>query len=235
MRTIGLIGGLGPESTIDYYQRLIAAYQRRVTDGSYPPMIINSLDLERIVGLVTSMKLEELARELATEIERLARAGATIGALTANTPHIVFDEVERLSPIPLVSIVRATTDAAVRARLRKPLLLGTRFTMSGKFYPDAFSRAGVSLAVPSAADQDFIHDKYMNELVRGTFADGTRRRFVDLLHRLRDEQSIDGALLAGTELPLLLRSEHVEGVPLLDTTAIHVEAILDAALAGQAD
>jgi len=216
---LGLIGGLGPESTVDYYQRLVAT-------GKFPHIVINSIDLNRVVELVTANKLDTLAAELAREFDRLAVAGATLGAITANTPHIVFDAVEKLSPIPLVSIVRATRDAAVARGLRKPLLLGTRFTMRGTFYPEVFKTAGIALIVPPASEHDAIHDKYMNELVRGTFSDATRRWFVALIERMRAEHGIDGAILAGTELPLLLRGETIEGVPLLDTTAVHVDAIV---------
>lgn len=225
---IGLIGGLGPESTVDYYQRLVAAYRQRVTDGNYPHIVIDSMNLKRAVDLVSADKLDELAAELAREIDRLAAAGAEIGAITANTPHIVFDRVEKLSPIPLVSIVRAACDAAVSSGLKRLLLLGTRFTMQSKFYPDVFSQRGIEL-IP-APDQEYIHDKYMNELVRGVFADTTRRRFAEIIEAMRDEMEIDGAILAGTELPLLLRDVRIDGVPLLDTTAIHVDAILTAAL-----
>lgn len=223
---IGLIGGLGPESTADYYQRLIDAYQRRQGKGKYPHLVINSIDLNRVVDRMNANELDALAQELAGEVRRLADAGAALGAITANTPHIVFDQVEKLSPIPLVSIVRAACDAAVKRGLRKLALLGTRFTMTARFYPDVFSKHGIELIAP--ADRDYIHDKYMNELVRGTFSDETRRRFVAIIERMRGEHAIDGAILAGTELPLLLRSQRIEGVPFLDTTEIHVEAILDA-------
>lgn len=230
MKIIGLIGGLGPESTIDYYEKLIAGHRARTQDDSYPRIVINSLDLTRIVALVSAKKYDELAAELAGEVERLAAAGAAIAAITANTPHVVFDGVERRSRLPLISIVRAARDAAVAAGLHKPALLGTRFTMTGHFYPDVFSESGIALVTPSEAEQEFVHDKYMNELLVGTFSDETRRRFVALIGKMRDRDSIDGAILAGTELPLLLRGERIEGVPLLDTTEIHVNAILAAAL-----
>ncbi|HEX9163950.1 MAG TPA: amino acid racemase, partial [Thermoanaerobaculia bacterium] len=171
-----------------------------------------------------------LATELAREVERLAAAGANFGALTANTPHIVFDEVERLSPIPLISIVRTALSGTLAAGIRRPALLGTRFTMAGRFYPEVFSRAGITLIAPAESEHGWIHDKYMNELVRGTFSGETRRRFVALIERMRAESAIDGAILAGTELPLLLRNERIEGVPLLDTTEIHVNAIVSSAL-----
>lgn len=230
MKLMGLIGGLGPESTIDYYQRIISGYQARFSDGSYPQIVINSVNLQRAVDLITDNKLEDLGTWLGEEVDRLARAGATMGALTANTPHIVFDAIERRSSIPLVSIVRAARDEATKRGLRRLALLGTRFTMQARFYPDVFEQAGIDLIPPPASEHEAIHDKYMNELVRGTFADATRRYFASLIETMRDRDRIDGAILAGTELPLLLRGETIGGVALLDTTDIHVRAILDAAL-----
>lgn len=230
MKIIGLIGGLGPESTIDYYAKLVAAHRQRVSDDSYPRIVIDSVNLTRVVSLVSAKRYEELAAELAAEVGRVAAAGADFAALTANTPHVVFEDVERRSPIPLLSIVRAARDATLASHVRKPALLGTRFTMTGTFYPDVFARAGIELVVPTPAEQDLIHDKYMNELLVGTFSDDTRRKFVAIIERMRDEEGIDAALLAGTELPLLLRGQNIEGVPLLDTTEIHVEAIMTEAL-----
>jgi aspartate racemase len=229
MNIIGLIGGTGPESTIDYYRRLIAGHQQRTGDGSYPRIVINSIDLTPMIALVSAMKWEQLADELVREVARLEAAGASVGALTANTPHVVFDEIERRSDLPLVSIVRAACYDVARRGLRRVAVLGTRFTMTAPFYRDVFSRAGIEVVVPSAAEQDYLHDKYMNELLAGTFAEGTRARVREMIETLGREQKIDGAILAGTELPLLITDESVAGIPLLDTTAIHVEAILSAA------
>jgi len=139
MKTIGIVGGLGPESTIEYYRFLIAAYQERQPDGSFPSIIINSLDLQRGLALVTANQLDELAAFLADGVESLARAGASFGLMAANTPHIVFDEVQRRSPIPLLSIVEAAREAAQQLSLTRLALLGTGFTMKGRFYPEVFS------------------------------------------------------------------------------------------------
>src|SRR5215470_1114706 len=111
-KTIGMIGGIGPESTIDYYRLLLDAYRQRVPDGSAPSIIINSIDVNKALAMLDAGELQKLIDYLAPEIERLARAGADFAFLSANTPHIVFDELQRRSPIPLVSIVEATCTAA---------------------------------------------------------------------------------------------------------------------------
>jgi aspartate racemase len=224
MKTLGIIGGLGPESTIDYYGRIIALYRELTRDGSYPQFIINSVDLKKGLDFMEANDLTGMANFLLLEIEKLARAGADFGLISANTPHIVFDEVAPQSAIPLISIVEATCAAAKMRGLRKLALLGTKFTMKGEFYPKVFSRAGIQLLVPDPRDQDYIHDKYFNELVPGKFLPETRAGLFAIIDRMKAEIDIDGVILAGTELPLILRDEIHKGIPLLDTTKIHCEA-----------
>src|ERR1043165_1978175 len=148
MKTVGLIGGVGPESTIEYYRFIIAAYRERKQDDTYPSIIINSVNENKYVALATASRFDTFADDLVIEIERLARAGADFGALAANTPHIVFDELQRRSRIPLVSIVEATCDKARDLGLKRVALLGTRFTMTGGFYQKVFARADINLIVP---------------------------------------------------------------------------------------
>src|SRR5438477_9002264 len=123
MKILGIIGGLGPESTVDYYQRIIALYRERQRDGSYPEFIINSVDLKKGLDFMAANNLAGMADYLVEEIGKLARAGANFGLISANTPHIVFDELASKSPIPLISIVEATcTDAKARKLKRLALL-----------------------------------------------------------------------------------------------------------------
>lgn len=228
MKTVGIIGGLGPESTVEYYQLIIASYREQSPDESYPSIIINSVNLSKVIALVTANELAALTDYLEGEVRRLAAAGADFGLLSANTPHIVFDELSRRSPIPLVSIVETTRDAAKALGLRRLGLFGTRFTMRAGFYRDAFSREGMTLVLPDAGEQDFIHEKYMGELIHGRILAETRARLLEIARRLRDEEGIEGLILGGTELPLILREADAEaaGVPLLDTTRIHVKSIV---------
>lgn len=231
MKTIGIIGGVGPESTIDYYRRMVAAYREQVRDGSYPPILINSIDLNRCVHLISASQFAELTDYLVSEMHKLAKAGAEVGLIAANTAHIVFKEVRRQSPIPLVSIVEATCQAAKAQGLKKLGLLGTRFTMQGRFYPEVFSPQEITLVTPPPAEQDYVHDKYMGELVPGIFLPETRERLLAIVDGMKEREAIQGVILAGTELPLLLRDASHKGIPFLDTAKIHVDAILAQALA----
>lgn len=222
MKILGVIGGLGPESTIDYYREIISAYRERRRDGSYPSIMINSIDLKKMVDLIGANELLGVTEYVLSGLERLARAGADLGLVSANTPHIVFDDIQRRSPIPLVSIVEAACEAAKEMGLTKVGLFGTRFTMRGHFYADVFARSGIELVAPSPDDQDYIHDRYMNELILGVFPDETRARMLTIVERLRQQAGIQGLILGGTELPLILREETYQGIPFLDTTKIHV-------------
>jgi aspartate racemase len=223
MNPIGIIGGIGPESTIDYYRLCIEIYQQRRPDGSYPAVLINSVDLGRMVALVAANDLGSLEALLLNEFERLARAGATIGILAANTPHIVFDALQKNSPLPLVSIVETTCSAAKAKKYKRVGLFGTRFTMAAGFYQKVFTREGIEIVTPDDAEQADLHARYMRELVKGTFTAETRERAVAIATRLQKEKGIEALILGGTELPLLLRDATGLTLPLLDTTRLHVE------------
>src|SRR5881296_2519914 len=227
MKTLGIIGGLGPESTVDYYQRIIALYRERTPDGRYPEFIINSVNLTKGLNFMDANDLAGMADYLLQAIGKLARGGADFGIISANTPHIVFDEVASQSPIPLLSIVEATCAAAKARNLKRLALFGTRYTMQGSFYQKVFSREGIDLLVPEPNDQAYIHDKYMNELVPGKFLPETRAGLLAIVDRMKETTGIDGVILAGTELPLILSDADHNGIPFLDTTKIHVEAAVD--------
>jgi aspartate racemase len=221
MTTLGIIGGIAPESTIDYYRLLIGSYREQRKDNSYPSILINSIDVTRVLGLVAEGRLSELTEYLRREVDRLARGGADFGLLASNTPHIVFDDLSRMSPIPLLSIVEAACDASAELGLATVGILGTRSTMEGRFYPEVFARRGITVRPPAPADVAYVHEKYVTELVPGVFQPETREGVLRIIAKLWGEGA-EGVLLAGTELPLLLRDAPDPDVPLLDTTRIHV-------------
>lgn len=225
-RSVGLVGGLGPESTIDYYRRILARWQERLP-GTAPRLVIDSLDFRHGIKLVESDRAG-LIEYLAGSVRRLAGAGVDFIAMTANTPHIVFDEVAATSPVPLLSIVEVCADEARARGLRRLSLLGTRFTMEAPFYPEVFARRGIAIVPPDDGDRSWVHERYLGELVPGTFKGETRMEFVRLIERLKVEKGVDGIILAGTELPILLKASSIAGLPLLDTTELHVAAIVQA-------
>ena len=227
MKTLGIIGGLGPESTVDYYQRIIALFRERTGNRHYPEFVIVSVDLRKGLDFMESNDLSGMADYLLQAIGILARASANFGLISANTPHIVFDEVASQSPIPLISIVEATCAAAKARELKRLALFGTRYTMQASFYRKVFSREGIELLVPEPNDQNWMHDKYFSELVPGIFLPETRAGLIAIVDRIKAKSDIDGVILAGTELPLILCDPHRNGIPFLDTTKIHVEMAVD--------
>ncbi|HKE57301.1 MAG TPA: amino acid racemase [Pyrinomonadaceae bacterium] len=225
MKTLGLIGGIGPESTIDYYRLLISGY-REETGGTSPPVIINSVDLKRLLAWMNADQLPNVVDYLSVEISKLHKAGADFGALASNTPHIVFSELQERSPIPLISIVEATCERVKELGYKIVALFGTRFTMQARFYPDVFKNAGLELVLPSPDQQNYIHEKYMGELLNNQFLPETRERILQIADDLKQLYGVEGLILGGTELPLLLRAEEHNGIRLLDTSRIHVDRLL---------
>lgn len=227
MRMLGLIGGIAPESTIAYYRQLVEGFRQR-DPGHYPRIVINSIEMTSMRLLVEAGDLEGLTKFLAAEIAILAAAGAELGAFASNTPHLVFEAVARQSAIPLVSIVEVTAAHVARLGLRRVGLLGARFTMEAPFYPEVLGARGISVVTPPREDRDEIHRIYFDELVHGDFRPESRAVLLAIIERLHERENVEAVILGGTELPLILE-EGSAVVPLLDTTRIHVAALLERA------
>ena len=227
MKILGMIGGIGPESTIEYYKNIIAMYRERKPEGHYPQFVINSIDLQKGIDFLEANDLAGMTEFLLNEINALPKAGAEFGILAANTPHIVFDEVKAKAPIPFISIVEASCEYAKARGLKRLALFGTRYTMQADFYQKVFKRAGIELVVPETKDRDYIHEKYFGELVPGIFLPETRENLLAIVDRMKSKFDIEGVVLAGTELSLILRDESHNGVPLLDTGRIHCQAAVN--------
>lgn len=225
MQRLGLVGGLGPESTIDYYRRIVDLAQKKKLPES-PSIVIDSLDVKRGLYLSGNDRAG-LIEYVMGSVKRLTAAGVDFIAIAANTPHLVFDELAERSKVPIVSIVETCADEAERRGLKKVLLLGTRFTMEAPFYPQVFRKRGVEVIAPEETDRHWVHDRYVNQLLNGVFTDEVRAEFAGLIQRVRSEHGIDGVILGGTELTILLVDSAIPGLQMLDTTALHVAAIVE--------
>lgn len=241
MKTVGIIGGIGPESTIEYYRFIIEGYRERQSGTgilpvdshaqdaratSCPSIIINSVDLHRLIGWINAGELAPFTDYLVAGVEQLADAGADFAVLAANTPHIVFDQIRNRSRLPLISIAEATCAKARASGLQRLGLLGTRFTMEAKFYPEVFSRAGLTIITPNETERAFVNEKYFGELLQNVFLPETRDQLLAIITQMKQRDGIDGLILGGTELPLILRGAESD-LPFLDTTRIHVARIVD--------
>jgi len=226
MKTVGIVGGIAPDSTIEYYRQIIALYRAHSSAGNYPSIIINSINLRRMIDMITANELAAVTEYVLEAIEKLARAGADFALMASNTPHLVFDDLRARSPLPLISIVETACAEAETLRMKRVGLFGTRFTMKANFYPDVFSQAGIEIILPNEADQNYIHTHYMDELVNGIFLPETKKGLLEIVDRLREQRQVDGIILGGTELPLILSNGVHNGVVFLDTTTIHVKRIV---------
>ncbi|MEM9483337.1 MAG: amino acid racemase [Cyanobacteria bacterium P01_F01_bin.116] len=227
MKTVGIIGGIAPESTVEYYRKIVSSYLERDANRNYPQIIINSINMTKMLDFISNGEFEEVSRYLAAEVKKLESAGADFGVLASNTPHIVFNKVRELSQLPLVSIVEATCKNVLDTELEKVALFGTKFTMQGGFYSEVLSKNGIEVITPDEADQHFIHEKYMGELVKEIILDETKAGLIRVIEKMKQKHHIQGLILGGTELPLILNLDNVSGIHVFDTTEIHVESIME--------
>jgi len=235
VKRIGVLGGLGPESTLKYYRFIIDLCRERGLGGNYPEIIIYSLNFKECHDLEESGRHTELVAKLVGGIESLHRAGADFALIASNTPHIFFDELEAKSPIPLLSIVEATRDAVANPSwhvagqgrgLERVGLFGTRFTMQADFFQKLFRRRNISVIVPEEEEQAYIDGKIFNELVWGKIVDETRTGLLEIVGSMIERGSIQGLILGCTELSLILPHDEL-GIPFFDTIKIHAESALE--------
>lgn len=230
MKTIGILGGLGPESTSDYYREIISAFNTKYTELAYPEIIIYSVNINELMQFVKVSAWGKLTEWLLGKIQCIHNAGAEFAVIASNTPHIVFDELQALSPIPLLSIVEQTSKKAQKMGLKNLGLLGTKLTMESDFYMKPFIQKGMSVVVPTENEQKLIHHRLFSEIELGIFKDSTRNELLDIAKRMVDQDTIDALILGCTELPLILTKNEF-GIPFLNTTAIHCESIIEYCIA----
>ncbi|MBR2834736.1 MAG: amino acid racemase [Coriobacteriales bacterium] len=226
MKKLGLVGGLGPESTLAYYRDIVYGVQERLGQKQFPELIIDSVDVYENFDILESGDLDAYAAWLMKPIERLIASGVDFVAISANTPHVVFGRIEPLCSVPLISIVTATAEAAKALGYTKAALLGTGFTMRGGFFENPFTQAGIELILPHDDEIDFVQEKIYTELEQGIVNPETRDAFCDIAARMRDEDGAQALILGCTELPMLL-NDKVSPLPCLDTAQIHVARIID--------
>jgi len=223
MKRLGIVGGIGPESTIDYYRMMIelCLIERR----DYPEIIVYSINMNKMLDMTERADLDELVQYLLTALEALKSAGADFAIIASNTPHMVFDTLQEESPLDLLSIVEATCKKAVSLKMRRLLLLGTKFTMKSSFYKSVFSKEGIEIIVPEDNEIEYIHDRIFKELELGNIVQETKNRILKIVSRIKQKEGIEGVILGCTELPLMFPEDEL-GINFLNTSRIHVESAL---------
>jgi len=225
MKTAGIIGGIAPESTIAYYREIVKQYLQHTEGKSYPRVIINSIDMNRMLSFIPG-NLPDLVDYMCAEIDKLKAAGADFAVLASNTPHIAFNEINKKSSLPLLSIVELACRKVKSLGYNKAGLFGTKSTMSNHFYQDVFAVHNISIIVPADEEQEYINKVYFGELVKGIFLPETKQKLLQIVESMHKQYDIPAVILGGTELPLILKDGDSPDTALLDTTLIHVEGII---------
>lgn len=222
MRTIGLLGGMSPASTVPYYQHINALVNAHAGALHSAPMLIYSFDFESIVALQRAGRWDLAGARLADCGRTLVQAGAQALVLCTNTMHKVAAQIEAAVPVPLLHIVDITAHAAIAASVQRVALLGTRFTMEQPFWRERIAGFGVQTIVPEGEDRDSVHRVIFDELCVGRVEPDSRALLRAIIARLvaRGAQAV---VLGCTEIGLLVRAED-SAVPLLDTTELHAAA-----------
>jgi aspartate racemase len=234
MKTIGILGGLGPEATTDYYKEIIKGFNEINGNGSlnYPEIVIYSVTMSKFIGLLEAKKYSDAANYLADCLNNIRNAGADFAVLSANTPHLLFHEIQSKVDIPLISIVEVCAQKAQDLGLKKCALLGTKFTMQNDFFQKVFSRFNIEIIVPDHAQIEFINSKLFTELELGIFKKETEKELLNIVSGLKEQHEIDSVILGCTEFPLMFKADNYLGLSFLNTTKIHVDAIIKASING---
>lgn len=226
MEKLGILGGMGPESTLDYYKKIVYQYEEQMHTKVFPNINIESIDIFSMLALCQQKQYEALADMLVNGIDKIYRAGATVGLIAANTPHIVFDEVQRRSPIPLISIITATLDKVKQNKQRTVGLLGTQFTMTQGFFEHPFLVNHIKVVLPKESDIVKVNHYIVNELEQGVIKATTKQYLIRIVNDMIASSHIEGLILGCTEIPLILNQADFE-IPVYDTTQIHVNRAVD--------
>lgn len=227
MNMVGIVGGTGPESTVEYYQTIISKFQeRKGTKETLPELIINSINMYKIFHLISHGQIQELIDYLVAAVQKLEKAGSDFAVISANTPHIVFEQVQQRVQIPMISIVEETYIKVEESGLDRVGLIGTKFTMENDFFKQPFLLNQKEIFVPNLMEQEYMHQKIVEELENGIVKKETKEKFLEIIQQMIHRDQIQGIILGCTELPMIIKAEDI-AIPQFNTTEIHVNKIVD--------
>lgn len=230
MKTIGLLGGMSWESSIEYYRIINQAIKQRLGGSHSAKCLMFSVDFAEIETLQHAGQWEELTQDMIKAVQHLQGGGADFLVICTNTMHKMADEIISATHIPLLHITDATAEAIKARGLKTVGLLGTRFTMEGDFYRGRLQEDhNINVIIPNEADQEIIHHIIYHELVKGEIREDSRQTYQRVITDLAS-RGVEGVVLGCTEIPLLIRQADVD-IPVFDTTRIHAEAAVAWALA----
>ncbi|MCB2208463.1 MAG: aspartate/glutamate racemase family protein [Bacteroidetes bacterium] len=225
MKTIGMIGGTGWVSTVEYYRLINVITNERRGGLDFARCILYSLNYGDIDTLNKQGNRDGVLSMVINAAKSLEKAGVDGLALCANTLHFAVDALEKTIDLPIVHIAEATGHVILSRGMRKVGLLGTKQTMESDFYKSKLQEKGIECLVPELNDRNFINEIITTELFKSIFKDETRNRFLEIIQKLVNAGA-EGIILGCTEIPLLVKQKDTE-IPLFDTLHIHAEAIVD--------
>lgn len=228
MKHIGLIGGLSPESTIEYYRIICSGFNEKYGGWNFPQITIQSLNLQEIADLFNNNRWDDVADVIVSAVYDLQRAGADFAAIATNTPHNAYERIKEYSPLEVLSIMDATAKEVAEDGITKVGLLGTKQTMEYGFFQRTFSNYGLETLIPNENERERVDQVIWNELIHGKITESAKRDYIKIIQRLVDKGA-EGIILGCTEIPLLVKPEDTH-IKTYDTTTIHAKAILNYAL-----
>ncbi|MEI7718494.1 MAG: amino acid racemase [archaeon] len=228
MKHIGIIGGLSPESTIEYYKIICKEYNKLAGGLNFPQITIRSINLEEIVGLFSKGQWDNMAEVIISAIYDLQKAGASFVGIATNTPHNAFERIKEFSPLEVLSIMDATALEIKKDGIKKVGLLGTKQTMEYGFFQKTFAKYGIETILPDDTDRNYIDNIIWGELVYGNFKESSKKNFKKIIKRLVNDGA-KGIILGCTEIPILINQSDID-IQAYNTTEIHARAILSYAM-----
>ncbi len=229
MKTIGLIGGMSWESSIEYYRIINQSVREKLGGVHSAKSVMVSVDFAEIERLQHQSKWEETGEILIESAKNLENAGAGFIVLCTNTMHKVAEEIQAHVQLPLLHIADATAERVIDSGIRKVALLGTRFTMEEDFYKGRLvKKYNLDVLIPDPEEREIIHNVIYNELVVGKNQPQSREQYLKIIMRMVGEGA-EGIILGCTEIGLLVKQSDCP-VPVFDTTRIHAEAAVAFAL-----
>ena len=221
----GIIGGVGPASTLDYYTGIVNGYREKCKDDSYPNIIIKSVDMTKMISFLEKKDYDGLVLFLNEHIQNLKNAGANFAAIASNTPHIVFEQLKTISPLPLVSIIEETCLFALKNDYKNVLILGTKFIMQSSLYSAAFKKHKIKSVCPNDKEIEIVHSIIFPKLEEGIVVKEDKEKMILLANKICYEQNVDAVVLGCTEIPLMIKPGDLN-CPIINTTHVHINAIL---------
>ena len=224
MKKLGIVGGLGPASTIDYYREIIENYRKVKGDDNYPEIVIDSINMGKLVTEIEANNLNSVANQLLNSISNLEKAGANFAAIASNSPHIAWDLIKDKTPIPIISIIDAVCDYIAHQNYYKVLIFATKFTMKNGLYSNALTNRNIDWILPNENDIETLGDIIYPNLENGIVIKEDKERMIGIAEKYIGQHGADSILLGCTEIPLMIKSNDVS-VPVINSTEIHIDKI----------